>query len=100
MSTKTAHGALSAADNCAHSADRPRLAAQTQAIVDRLRSGAATNVELAAISLKYTSRISDARAAGYTIECTRLDGGLTEYRLVERRAPVVEPGGQLVLVMA
>lgn len=63
--------------------DVPRLTGQTAAIVERLKQGPATNMELAGLSLKYTSRLSDARAAGYTIVCKRLAGGLTEYRLVD-----------------
>jgi hypothetical protein len=45
-----------------------RLSKQCQAILDRLKQGAATNVGLAEIALKYTSRISDLRAAGYDIQ--------------------------------
>lgn len=62
--------------------DVPRLTGQCLAILDRLRKGPATNVELAALSLKYTSRISDLRAAGHTIKCKRLPEGLTTYTLV------------------
>lgn len=58
-----------------------RLAAQTQQIIDLLRVRPATNAELSNIALKYTSRVSDARKLGHTITCTRLRGGLTEYRL-------------------
>lgn len=70
-----------------HAEDVPRLTGQNAAILDRLRSGPATNKELARLSLKYTSRLSDARAAGYQIVCKRLSGGLTEYRLVDNRQP-------------
>lgn len=70
--------------------DRPRLAAQTAAIVERLRHGPARNTELAAFALKYTSRISDARLAGYVIHCERQIGGVTIYTLVREpgQAPV------------
>ncbi len=44
--------------------ERPRLTGQNAAILVRLRQGHATNAELAAISLKYTSRVSDLRVAG------------------------------------
>ena len=50
---------------------QPRLSAQCQRILERLRQGPATNRELARIALKYTSRISDLRAAGHRID--RLD---------------------------
>ena len=62
-------------------AELRRLSGQTLAIVERLQKGPATNRELAALSLKYTSRISDARAAGYAIQAQRLPGGLTIYTL-------------------
>ncbi len=61
--------------------DKARLSAQCAAILARLRRGSATNVELAEISLKYTSRISDLRAAGIAVECERGTGGLNAYRL-------------------
>jgi hypothetical protein len=79
---------------CYHD-DKPRLAGQTAAIVERLRQGPARNHELAALSLKYTSRISDDRAAGYGIDCERLADGVTEYRLT--RDPDAGPA-QLELI--
>jgi hypothetical protein len=62
-------------------ADKPRLSGQCAAILALLRAGPRTNAELAAVSLKYTSRLSDLRAAGYEITCQRLEGGVTLYRL-------------------
>ncbi len=61
--------------------DRKRLRGQSEQILRRLREGPATNRELAAIAMKYTSRLSDIRAAGYVVECQRLTGGLAEYTL-------------------
>lgn len=61
--------------------DRMRLSQQCQKLLDILRIGPATNEQLARVSLKYTSRISDLRKAGHNITCTRLGGGLTQYRL-------------------
>lgn len=58
-----------------------RLAGQNAEIVRRLMKGPATNRELARISLKYTSRISDARRAGYVITAKRHPKGLTIYSL-------------------
>jgi hypothetical protein len=66
--------------------DRPRMSDQCVAIFNRLRHGPANNTELATIALKYTSRISDLRAAGYNVVCDRLGGGLTSYRLVTPEA--------------
>ena len=62
--------------------DRKRLAGQNLAIFERLQRGPATNVELAGISLKYTSRIDDIRKSGVEIQATRGDGGVWVYRLV------------------
>lgn len=50
-----------------------RLSQQAQRILDRLQRGPATNKELAGMSLKYTSRLSDIRKAGYTIVCFGLN---------------------------
>jgi hypothetical protein len=63
-------------------ADRPRLSGQNAVILARLRQGTTSNVELADISLKYTSRLSDLRAAGYDIVCHRGEKGLNFYELV------------------
>lgn len=62
---------------------RPRLSRQCRAIVDRLAQGPALNTELASIALKYTSRLSDIRKAGYEIRCTTIDAraGLYRYEL-------------------
>jgi hypothetical protein len=54
-------------------AARSRLSRQCLAILGRLRQGRATNQELALIAIKYTSRVSDARKAGYDIRCVGLD---------------------------
>ena len=61
--------------------DQPRLRGQNGLILERLRRGPATNDELARISRKYTSRVSDIRKAGYEVTCERKSGGLTVYRL-------------------
>ena len=70
-------------DPHAHPADVSRLTGQNAAILARLRCGPATNVELAGIALKYTSRVSDLRKAGYRVECERGVGGVTVYQLME-----------------
>jgi hypothetical protein len=61
--------------------DRERLGRQCQAVLDRLRRGPTSNYDLALISLKYTSRISDLRAKGYTITATEQGQGLFFYTL-------------------
>ena len=67
------------------SEDVPRLSKQCQQILDALRRRPMTNQELSEISLKYTSRVSDLRAAGYVIVNARMPGGngLTTYFLKE-----------------
>jgi len=70
--------------------DRKMLTGQNAEILRLLREGPQTNVRLAGVSLKYTSRISDLRAwlrvnePGTSIACARLEGGLTSYSLVSR----------------
>jgi hypothetical protein len=62
--------AASLAPRHAGPAESKRLSSQCQRILALLcEQGMATNSELAAISLKYTSRISDLRQAGYPVVC-------------------------------
>lgn len=64
--------------------DKDALAGQSAAILALLkerRSAGAMNHELAEISLKYTSRISDLRAEGFKIICTRREGRTFHYAL-------------------
>jgi hypothetical protein len=64
---------------------------QTERLVAYLRShpGASGLEIIAALALpKYTSRISDARAAGVQIVCERRSDGFRGYRVVEPRAPL------------
>lgn len=74
-------------DPSASPGDAPRLTGQNAAILDRLKVGPATNAELAEISMKYTSRISDLRAAirpaGLDVKSQRLTGGVWRYWLSE-----------------
>jgi hypothetical protein len=57
----------------------------------RLQKGAATNIELAGISLKYTSRITDLRQLGHTIACEKKPNGVSVYRLLPKKdAPAVQ----------
>jgi hypothetical protein len=63
--------------------EKPRLSRQCALILERLQKGSVTNFELAAMALKYTSRISDLRKAGYTIGIISRNQvtGETVYRL-------------------
>jgi hypothetical protein len=67
---------------CCEPADAPRLTGQNLRILERLKTGPATNGELSGYALKYTSRISDLRRHGYQINCESLDGGLRRYTLI------------------
>jgi hypothetical protein len=60
-----------------------RLGKQCASILARLQQGAASNFELASLSLKYTSRISDLRRAGYDVRVVERDyaTGRTVYKL-------------------
>jgi hypothetical protein len=73
--------ALAPRDPNADPRDVPRLTGQNAAILARLQRGPATSGELAALSLKYSGRVSDLRAAGYTIPAERLAGGEWRYTL-------------------
>lgn len=66
-----------------HPAEQQRVSGQSLAILRRLQQGPATNRELAGISLKYTSRISDLREAGYDVRVIERDHktGRTVYAL-------------------
>lgn len=61
----------------------PRFKNQCAEILAMLQAGPASNVMLAGLALKYTSRISDLRKAGYAIENYDLNKvtGLSWYRL-------------------
>lgn len=61
-----------------------RLSSQANQILLLLTAGPASNRTLAAISLKYTSRISDLRRAGHNIVVAsrNYDTGETTYKLV------------------
>lgn len=66
--------------------ERRRLSTQNAAILARLQRGTATNRELAGLSLKYTSRLSDLRKAGNIVRVVSRDyrTGLTVYQLEDR----------------
>jgi hypothetical protein len=63
--------------------EQPRLSAQCELILAVLQTGPATNRRLSCLALNYKARISDLRAAGYTVECFDRNHktGLAWYRL-------------------
>lgn len=71
--------------NVVHQQEVRRLTGQNAAILKRLRLGPADNVELAGMALKYTSRISDLRAAGHRVEIIQRNSanGVNVYKLFE-----------------
>lgn len=62
-------------------AEKSRFKGQADEILSLLKLKPRSNVELAEIALKYTSRISDLRHRGATILCERIGSGLTLYTL-------------------
>lgn len=66
-------------------AEKKRLSAQANRIVELLRERPRTNDELSRVSRKYTSRISDIRKAGYDIRCVHHnhETGVTVYQIFE-----------------
>lgn len=53
--------------------EKKRLTGQNAAILARLKTGLVSNTELATMALKYTSRLSDIRAAGHRVRVTHRD---------------------------
>lgn len=75
------------------SVQEPRLTAHNEVILEMLRKGVVTNVEIARVSKNHTARISNLRKAGFVIKCEFIDRktGLTQYKLLGRKetaAPV------------
>lgn len=64
-------------------AEAKRLTRQQTAILERLRAGPATNMELIPISTRFSARIYDLRQVGYKIdtECIDRAKGLSLYTL-------------------
>lgn len=76
---------LTPRDRKVSTSEAPRLVGQNLQILELLKQGPVTNTELVKIALKYTSRLSDLRAAGYVIECIReKSSGISIYRLVQK----------------
>lgn len=69
---------------------KPRLSRQCRLILDRLRQGRVSNDELSRMARKYTSRLSDARKAGFDIRVVSQNHttGLAFYALFEDGAEI------------
>lgn len=63
--------------------ERRRLSAQCLKILDKLKQGPATNLQLAVIGYRYGARIHELRKAGYEIVITakNVESGETTYEL-------------------
>ena len=74
--------ALRPTDPHVPAADRPRLTGQNAKLLEMLRQGPVTNVQMMHQGMaKYTSRISDLPKAGYKITAQHAGGGLYVYTL-------------------
>lgn len=62
-------------------AEADRRDTQRQAILDRLRRGPATNLELNQIAFRYSARLHELRQAGHSIKTERGEGGVCRYSL-------------------
>lgn len=64
-----------------------RLTRQQAAILERLKQGPATNMELIPISTRFSSRIHELRKVGWLIDTDYLNkaNGLTQYTLKGKR---------------
>ena len=56
-----------------HHAAKPRVERQATRILQRLRQGRMSNMELKAIACQYTARIWELRRAGYVIENVQIN---------------------------
>lgn len=62
--------------------DVPRLSRHHHAILARLQSGPATNLELAIICQRFGARLYELKRAGHPWLKTHIKAGVYEYRLV------------------
>ena len=77
--------AVPIAPACIPEPERKRLSGQNLTILEALRRGPMRNTDLALIALKYTSRLSDIRKAGYEVRIKERNTatGVVVYELVE-----------------
>lgn len=70
--------------------DKPRLSAQHQAIAARLRQGAATNLDLTEIALRYGARLHELKRAGFLWKKTSQGQGVFLYEMIRDFPPAGE----------
>jgi hypothetical protein len=75
---------------------RPRLGRQSLAVLERLREGPASNVELASISHRFGGRLYDLRRAGCTVVIDSNDhaSGVVVYRLAHEPEGLTSSPGE------
>jgi hypothetical protein len=62
--------------------ERKRLSRQHSLILDALRMGPKTNVELSRIGMRFGGRLKELRDAGYEFTKRHIEGGVFEYTLI------------------
>jgi hypothetical protein len=74
--------------HCLHPQEIVRLSTQNLSVLVRLQQGPVSNRELVGFALKYTSRLSDLRKAGWDIRIIERDHatGRVVYQLFGRKA--------------
>lgn len=72
-------------DSTVDADSKPRLSKKCLEVLEMLRKGEVTNVELVQVALDYRGRIRDLRAAGFQIQCLdkQSKSGVTRYKLME-----------------
>lgn len=63
--------------------DAPRLGKQHHAILDRLREGPATNIELSRIGQRFGARLEELKKAGHRWTKTAIEPGVWQYKLAD-----------------
>lgn len=79
-----AYNRVEPADPMIDPADKVRVTKAAHRILEMLREGPKTNVEMATVTPRYGARIHDLRKAGYQIVKARVPGGhgVFQYRLI------------------
>ena len=68
-----------AVDPNIHPGDVSRVTGQSAAVLERLRLGPATNIELGRICMRYSARVHDLKRAGYRIRSQRVEGAVWSF---------------------
>jgi hypothetical protein len=63
--------------------ERPRLSAQHSVLLDALRDGPKTNLQLGMICQRFGARVHELRRAGHQIERETIEAGIYRYTLID-----------------